>query len=130
MFLKSARIFSRINFRHFYLVFRVFRQNFRLAKNDFQEGELLQELVLERVVEPSVNERVAAGGNHRRHVTNHEERVVVLEAVHVEHVQVGHQVDDVEREPGEEVIKLSFVVDVTDAPVKYVCPWPVSMLDR
>ncbi len=105
-----------------YLVFRVFRQNFRLAKNDFQEGEPLQKLVLERVVEPSVNERVAAGGNHRRHVTNHEERVVVLEAVHVEHVEVGHQVDDVEWQPGEEVIKLSFVVDVTDAPVKYVCP--------
>ena len=69
------------------------------AADQPQRWAELEELLSEGVVEPSVEERVAAGGRHGDDVAAGESRVVVLPAVEVDQLEVCDQVDEVDWQP-------------------------------
>ena len=57
------------------------------------------ELLPEALVEPSVEERVVAGGGHGQGVATEEDQVVELPAIRLDHPQIRDEVDGVQRQP-------------------------------
>ena len=97
--LYSWRLFGSIDGCQFDQVVGLIRLIIRDSAEHFQEWKFAQKFFPERVVESAVDERIATGGGHGDDVADDEGRVVVLEAVDVEHVKVCHEVDHVERQP-------------------------------